>query len=164
MNMKDLLELAQWKPIVTFQKGILDIPDEYPEPGMRAKIIGATHREDDELIEVQFDFGIFDDHNKQFETANYYDQKTRSHCLTARESGSYKPIGSILFDATASCDAFFEVGYTEGLKLFHEYQSSDDASKGIPYAVWLENQVLQLRNELGYDDKASRVQHLAWPS
>lgn len=63
----------------------------YAEGGMRATIVGFVVQDDDPtdtVIKVQVSFAKFDDYNRRFESANYYD-KNGNPCLNAREANMY---------------------------------------------------------------------------
>lgn len=96
-NKDDLANLVD--KIVKFDKKIENW-EEYAEEGMKAKVIKYSIMEDKEtdgLFKIYFDFEPYDDHNRKYESANYYD-KNHVACLTAREANFYTPQDWYYFD------------------------------------------------------------------
>lgn len=70
----------------------IDDAEGYLEAGMRARVVDATISHDH--VSLRLDAGPFDDHNRRFETANYFDAQDRC-VLSARDAGHY-PEGGIV--------------------------------------------------------------------
>ncbi len=119
-------------PVIEFKKGIEDI-EGYAEPGIRARVNGAEIK-CDELADFSLDFCEFDEFNKSFETANYYDKDGVSR-LTARQAGYYAPQDSYAFDLKGNADLYFEVVEDTSLKLYERYKKSGTDES---YVQWLE--------------------------
>ena len=98
--------------VVEFTTGVEEL-EEYMEPQMRAIVTAVTtgqfHQEDDTLNEavfkITFSFESFDQYNRRFESATYYD-KNRRPCLTAREAGFYHPTRPVNVSAQQVGEAF----------------------------------------------------------
>lgn len=58
--------------------------DGYEEEGMRATVTGV--RENHDMVYLDIDYTKFDEYNKAYESANYYD-KDNHPTRTAREAG-----------------------------------------------------------------------------
>jgi hypothetical protein len=144
MNFKDLDHMlsAGIHPVVTCQKKIEDL-ENYAEPGMRARIIGSTLQHDD-VVKLKLDFTDFDEYNKQFESANYFD-RTGNPVLTAREAGLYTKVMDCYVMAYEEMEAFMTVTESASLALMNEYKASE--FKGA-YAEWLELRVQDLAKDL----------------
>ena len=140
--MKHIAELVKLinngaKPIVQFGPKVGD-KESYADPGMRARAIGVT--KDSEDVHILFDFSEFDDFNKPFEQANYYD-KQQKPVLTAREAGFYKPQDRLYFDKDENIVTCFQPVDDERSGLYREYLT---AGTEDTYVTWLETQVLNL--------------------
>jgi len=59
-------------PAVTFKAPILDM-EGYLETGMRGRLVAVSNEHDD-MFKLHIDLSEFDDFNRQFESANYYDK------------------------------------------------------------------------------------------
>jgi hypothetical protein len=81
--------------VILFKKGIED-HEVYAEPGMLAKVTSVRRIEED-LFSVSVSYSPFEEHNKNFELANYYDAQGVPS-ITAREAGFYSPTEAIYFD------------------------------------------------------------------
>lgn len=143
MNFKELAELVKSgvKPVVTMGKKI-DDHETYAEPGMRGRLVGAQMESHDDVIKLFVDYSEFDEFNKGFESANYFNRE-QVPCLTAREAGYYNPQDHIYVDTNRSIEGVMEVVEGEALSLFAEYNAS---SKAVSYTQWLETEVLKLRS------------------
>jgi hypothetical protein len=122
-------------PVIEFKKDIEDI-ESYAEPGMRARAVGVATTNDNG-VKFSLDFTEFDDFNKAFEQANYYDKKGRP-TLTAREAGFYKGVETYFFEVQDETDKYFEVVKSRSLDLYERYKSSKE---GVSYVQWLEAKV-----------------------
>ena len=98
---KQLIGLVQAgkKPVITFTKGAEDL-EGYQEPGMKAQVQAIRVNHANVLI-ITVDHSQFENHNKQFESSNYFD-KSQVPCLNAREAGYYKVIDSVYVMADES--------------------------------------------------------------
>jgi hypothetical protein len=84
--------------VIEFKKGI-EGHEVYAEPGMKG-LVTEVRKFDDDVFKVTVYYAPFEDHNKNFEKANYYD-KHGSPTLTAREAGFYSVKEDIHFDCPA---------------------------------------------------------------
>lgn len=124
-------------PVVTFRPGVAD-KEGYLEAGMRGRFASVGPVRDD-MFKVHVDLAEFDEFNRQFESATYYD-KDRVPCLTAREAGFYKGAKETFYvsldeDVDLSCC----VEAPERLQLFAMYKA---AGVKMSYVQWLEDRVL----------------------
>lgn len=138
----DLLELVRSgsKPVVVFKKGVIEKED-YAEPGMRARVLSATAPDGDDVLEIMFDFGEFEDFNRPLEVANYYD-KDGKPSQTAREAGFYKPQDRYFYGLNDPLADELEVVPTASLAMFEEFKALNSTDS---YVEWLEKQVLVSR-------------------
>lgn len=121
---------------VTCMKGIDDL-ETYAEPGMRLTITGGDEQHDG-VLKLRVSYEDFDEFNKQFESANYFDGN-RQPVLTAREAGFYKVKDTIYVMADDEFERFFST--LDSTKLYDQYKAE---RSNIPYVQWLENKVEQL--------------------
>jgi len=137
----DLVELLRHgsRPVVTFKDRIED-SESYAEPGMRARVMSAKGPDSDSVLSIEFDFDAFDEHNRLFERANYYDKHGVPR-LTAREAGQYKGRDSIYFELDQLLDGLMIVEAESQVALFEEFKAAGEGT----YVSWLEAQVLRMR-------------------
>ena len=154
MNLVEFAEMIEdgVHPVIE----VLDtIDDCYADKGMRARIIGVEDDswrwEKEDRFEVikgfKLDYSEFDEYNKQFEAANWYNSKTGLYDQTARESGHYnvnevifisahreltKPNGELKEDRL---DATFKIVEDTKLKLYDAYKQ---ALKQVPNQTYVE--------------------------
>ncbi len=134
-------ELAQMvlsgsRMVVSFLAPVLN-KEVYLEPGMKGRLAGISDR-DDEIFMLQIDLSEFDEFNKQFESANYFD-KNGNACLTARQAGYYKsPKEEIYIGYDEEID-FLEIDGADRFALYEEYVKS---GSGLHYVQWLEDRIL----------------------
>lgn len=121
-------------PVVTFGKGIDDL-ESYPESGMRARVVGVD-LSDCDVYKLKVDYSEFDDFNKQFESANYYD-KSGQATLNAREAGYYK-VEDVLY-VDPGIETPWVVEEADRLKVFARFKQE---GVGLTYVQWLEDQVI----------------------
>lgn len=122
----------------------IDDMESYLEGGMRARIVSIdeedTHRPDlhDHLYKIVFDYSEFDEFNKNFESANYYDRNGVA-CLTAREAGMYDQKDTIYFGSPElwPFEDFFILLSEKQTKLISSFKESGATN----YIEWLEGQV-----------------------
>jgi hypothetical protein len=126
---------------VTCKKPIED-NESYAEGGMRAVLVQGN-LDNAEVAKITFDFSQFDEYNRQFEAANYFDDKGHA-TLTAREKGVYKEREVYYFTPSELASRYFEPVNQARLALLDEYTTS--AETGQAYVSWLEQQVLAFRN------------------
>lgn len=124
------------RPVVTFTPGILDM-ENYLEPGMRGQLVGISERQDG-MFKVLIDLSAFDDFNKQFESANYYDKNGVAN-LTAREAGYYTGPSESFYAMLDQPVEYLVIEEAARLELFRKYQA---AGTKLNYMQWLEDQVL----------------------
>ena len=93
------------QPVIRVLEGI-ETFEGYLEPGMVARVVGAKLDGDDVII---FDLVLteFEEHNKQFEKANYFD-KNGEACLNAREANCYSEEMKIFTDKGLDSGFFAE--------------------------------------------------------
>lgn len=138
MNGKELALLVAdgIRPVVTFQKPIEDM-EGYLEAGMRGRLV-ASNEQRGGRFEIYVDLTEFDNFNKQFESANYYD-KSGVPCLTARQAGNYKePKENFYVDSDQEVN-FLVVEEGGRLALHQEFVKSCAKST---YVQWLEDRVI----------------------
>lgn len=95
------------KPVVTFKSGI-DDKEGYPSANMRARIIGISSSDPDDLFKLTFDYDGFEGINIPLEPSNYWD-KNKKPCLTCKEAGYYTPQELLYFDVPEPLDSCFTV-------------------------------------------------------
>lgn len=145
MNTKIFAQLIQdgIKPVVTFNKRV-EGKYCYAESHMRARVIGAEFCHDD-VIKFKVDYSEFEEFNKAYESAKYYDDKVYP-TLTARQAGRYK-VTEIIYEG-ADSEVCFDVEESNRLKVYELYkQDSNDLS----YVQWLEDKVTRMMETVGLD-------------
>lgn len=140
MNARELKELLVGGPLaVEFGVGVEDL-ESYPEPKMRAHLVAIDLQRDDVAV-LKVDYSAFDEYNKAFEQANYYDQQGNP-TLTAREAGHYEPQDDLYVMASDDLQLrTLTVLPNKSLALIDEFKSSGHAS----YVRWLEEQLAAAR-------------------
>lgn len=135
---RDLAHLIQSgvRPVVTFKPPI-DDKECYLEPGMRGRLVLVTDKHDD-IFKLQVDLTEFDDFNRQFESANYFDKNGQA-CLTAREAGYLKAPQEDIYVGLDDEVDFCEMEDAARMVLYAEYQQQ---AAGRTYVQWLEDRVL----------------------
>lgn len=138
-TIRDLVEALKdgKRPVVTFTGRIGD-KESYAEQGMRARLIGAPVREDQDVVKLRFDFEEFSAHNTPLESANYYGQDRVAN-LTAREAGYYKPQDDLFFDLDEVLSELMVLEDDAAIALFQAYKAEGAACS---YVSWLERKVL----------------------
>jgi hypothetical protein len=124
------------QPVVEFKTGI-DDKESYAEAGMRAQAVCCSTADSDGVLRIAFSFSAFDEHNKPFESANYYDRAGNPR-LTAREAGYYKETVEVYFDHSEPLDKLFTVLDESSTGLFAQYKASGYEGS---YVQWLEQRV-----------------------
>ncbi len=132
--------------VITFKPACEDL-ESYCEAGMKAKVISISlerkeEKEQDLVYLVKLDYTDFDDYNRKFETANYYD-KSGSPILTAREAGFYKPLDTLYLgsDLIWPWNNYFEVEHDSTANRMYERYSHANTDKNVTYLSWLETQL-----------------------
>lgn len=137
MTIKDFLASHPAGLTVEFKAEILN-KESYPEAGMRAKIVNyAQCNHDDDVVSIEFDYSVFDELNKTFESSNYFD-KNRVPCLNARQAGYYSPVETIYFDNSELVDSLFTVCSNNKVEIYQQYK---DSGSSLTYVSWLESQL-----------------------
>jgi hypothetical protein len=124
------------RPVVTFNKKV-ENKEGYFEAGMRGRLTAIRGLRDD-VFELIVDVREFDEYNKQFETANYFD-KSGKPTLTAREAGFYSADGhlEVYTDTELEVD-FLEIEEPSRLQVYQDYVKSGEK---VAYVQWLESQL-----------------------
>lgn len=138
MQGKCLLEMLASRGsglVVTFKHGV-DDKEGYAESGMRGRIVSACRLPDD-VICIKVDYTEFVDHNRAFETANYFD-KNGVPCLNAREAGYLRDEKEDLFVGEDEDLDFLEVESAERMAIYRAYKAS---GAKCSYIQWLEDKV-----------------------
>lgn len=137
--------------VVSFNKEIEE-KEEYAEPGMRATVLRAGLPQGDGVVQIFFDFEPHEAFNAPLEKHTYYD-KSGVPCLTARQAGFYKAQDSMYFELTDKFNQFMSPIPDEAMALRLALMARHSAqARAVPYAQWLEDQVLALQDAL-----ASRI-------
>lgn len=138
MNGKDFAEMIKGgiHPVVVFNKDIEEL-ETYAENGMRARVVSAILKHDD-VVMLRVDYSEFDEFNKQFETASYFNKDDGNPTLTAREAGYYIPQDSLYIDSNSEVP--FVVEDAARLKLYDQYLK-DDKKSAFGYTQWLEDRL-----------------------
>lgn len=111
--------------------------EDYPEAGMRAKLLSATS-DGDGIIIVTVDYTPFEAHNATLESANYFDARGNP-TLTAREAGFYTPVEKLHFSEEEVFETFFRLLDENSDKLYQQFLT--EAVTGESYTIWLEKQL-----------------------
>ena len=132
--------------IITFKKGCEDL-ESYCEAGMKAKITGIVlermeEKEADLVYKITLDYSQFDDYNKNFETANYYDNNGNP-TLTAREAGFYHIQDTLYLgsDNIWPWSNYFDVEHDSTSNRMFERYSRRTMDTDLTYLKWLETQL-----------------------
>jgi len=142
MNFTELLQQKNFYigRVIEFMDDIAD-HESFAEAKMRAVIKAIEAKHDDGVV-VRFDFASFDEHNKQFEVANF-NNRHGGEPITAREAGYYKEEGSYCFytgDNPLVEDNFVVISDMGELALLKdEFAKSGESS----YLNWLEGIALK---------------------
>jgi hypothetical protein len=102
-NIRDLIGRQ-----IVFKDAIHD-HEVYTEPHMKATVVSVA-KQDEDLFKITVNYSLFEEHNKTFESSNYYD-KNGTPRLTAREAGFYNVCETIYFDSPDAdpWEKYFEV-------------------------------------------------------
>lgn len=122
---------------VTFTAKHADL-EWYGEQNMRATITGIEDYHD-ETIHIAVSFAKFDEYNKQFESANYYD-RNHNPVWTARQAECYNVEDHVfVMDTDKFEDYFVELKRND---LYERYVASGTSDS---YVSWLEDQLVMAR-------------------
>lgn len=145
INLRDKVKQG-YHPVVRFKKRIENM-ETYFEADMMARVINIFNEMEDHFG-IVFTVEAHDDYNKDFETANYYDN-TGNACLTAREADMHPNRNhmneDVYFMNDDRVEDWFEIVSDDGTELFSQYESMPRA--GMSYVQWLETRVKQLEDE-----------------
>jgi hypothetical protein len=132
--------------VITFKPACEDL-ESYCEAGMKAKVTNISlmrhaEVEQDMVYLVKLDYTDFDDYNRKFETANYYD-KLGNPNLTAREAGFYKSEDTLYLGSNDifPWDNYFKVEYDSISDRMYTRYANSNTDKTITYLKWLEIQL-----------------------
>ncbi len=117
--------------VIEFKKQIFE--DGYAMPGMLARVVKVTN-DDDNLYRIYVNYSEFEEHNKAYEEANYYDDKMNP-CLTARGAGWYNIEEFYYLDKEGMNyrDYFIPVDSDSLIFKFEQRENKDQS-----YIEWLE--------------------------
>lgn len=122
--------------------GIEDL-ETYAVPGMRARITGGTNEHDDTAI-LFVDYEPFEEHNRPFETVDFWHDDHNGHrVLTdARTAGKYITKDKLFLPGSLSSEQLFAVLDAPTSDLVEAWRA---IGKGGSYVDFLEGQVLKLQ-------------------
>lgn len=140
MNARELKELLVGGPLaIELGAGVVEL-EAYAEPKMRAHLIAVDLQRDDVAV-LKVDYSAFDDFNKAFEQANYYDAQGNP-TLTAREAGEYAPQEDLYVMASDDLQVqMLAILPSDSQALIEEFKGSGHAN----YVRWLEEQLAAAR-------------------
>lgn len=141
MVMRDLITMLQsGKEVdVEFTRGVEDL-EGYPEPGMRATIVGAVVQHDD-VMKLRVTYEKYDEFNKAFESHNYWGvlskgQDPASATYTARETGWYTVKDDLYVVADDDVSRVMTIINRNEL-----FEAWNNGPKEVSYVAWLEDLV-----------------------
>lgn len=142
MQIKELMDMVNSgvRPIVTFNKGINEF-EVYFETGMRAQLIGVRPDGNDSHV-LSFSLKDFNEYNKQFETATYYDDFGVPN-QTATEAGCHPGDEDSLWLHLEDDIDFMSIDANP--KTMYLYDDYCKNPGGKSYVEWLEHKVLAQR-------------------
>lgn len=140
MNARDLKDLLVGGPLaIELGAGVVEL-EAYAEPKMRAHLVAVELQRDDIAV-LKVDYSAFEDFNKTFEQANYYDAQGNP-TLTAREAGQYEPKEDLYVMASDDLESkILAILPSVSLALIDEFKGSGHAN----YVRWLEEQLAAAR-------------------
>ena len=114
------------------------------DPNQRARILSITGEDLDSedkcehVYIVTFDYSEFEEYNKKFASANFYD-KNENPTLTAHEAGVYTQHEKAYFGSPDiwPFEDYFALLDDRTSALIEKFKQSDETD----YVTWLENQV-----------------------
>lgn len=121
--------------VVTLKEEIEEC-EGYLEAGMRARIAGIRTSHDGVFV-FTFDCTEFEEVNRPFESANYYDDRGVAR-LTAREAGKYEPRGDYYLPGPGGWPGYFDLqpGSPALARVMAAFEARADRAQG--YVAWLE--------------------------
>lgn len=140
MNAHDMNKLLVGAPLaIELGVGVLEL-EAYAEPNMRAHLVAVDLQRDDIAV-LKVDYSAFEDFNKVFEKANYFDAHGNP-TLTAREAGQYESTEDLYVMASADLEEkMLTILPSDSLALISEFKACGHAS----YVRWLEEQLISAR-------------------
>ncbi|MBI6882713.1 hypothetical protein [Pseudomonas putida] len=139
MDASKLKQLLATGPLlIEFQEQADDL-EGYAYCGMRAHLIDVALQADD-VATIKVSYKAFDEYNKSFEKATYYDEN-RKPVLTAREAGYYELEDEYYVSSKDDLTAYFSVLSDSVLGLWAEFIASGQEN----YVSWLEDQLRAAR-------------------
>lgn len=129
--------------VIVFTKNIEDF-ENYAEANMRARIVRIDEETnlsrplEDQLFVITVDYSEFNDYNRQFESANYYDKSGKPN-LTAREANMYSVKEEFHFGSPQlwPFENYFIVADDHQARLLERFKASGAKN----YVAWLESQI-----------------------
>jgi hypothetical protein len=107
---------------------------------MRAHLVAVDLQRDDIAV-LKVDYSAFEDFNKVFEKANYFDAHGNP-TLTAREAGQYESTEDLYVMASADLEEqMLTILPSDSLALIGEFKACGHSS----YVRWLEEQLISAR-------------------
>jgi hypothetical protein len=136
---------------IEFNKAVEDtaecVTPVYPEKGMRASVLKCELTElcyrHGDVIALTVSYTKFDEYNKQFESANYYDEYGRP-VLTAREANFYTETNTLYVDPKVK---ICRLVTPELDNLVDEWKNAKQ-DHGISYSDWVSQKLIEARLEL----------------
>lgn len=128
--------------VVRIGAHVADDTDSYPEKGMLARVREVKlydEGDDYAYVGVKLDYTDFEEHNRQFESASYFDGHGNPIC-TAHEAGMYEPVETVYLNVGNDRDYFCLANQNAGL--FERFQQ--ERQEGQTYTMWLEAQLLAM--------------------
>ncbi|EPP9373566.1 hypothetical protein PZF67_005271 [Pseudomonas aeruginosa] len=139
MNVQNLQELLAAGPVaIEFGECAEDL-EAYVDPKMRAHVMSVRVGPDDVAV-LRVDYSAYDEYNKAFEKANYYD-KNGNPTLTARETGNYDFQEDLYVSASEELDHILTALPGISTQLLEEFNASGQTG----YVRWLEEQLIFTR-------------------
>ena len=138
--------MATMQELMAIANGAVRIPvrllspveemEAYAEANMRCDIVAGRTLDDDVVLTL--DFSRYESHNRQFESASFYDRASLPR-LTAREAGQYRELDEYHFDAAQSPEHYFVVEDEHRRALYDAYRASGAVTS---YLAWLEERLI----------------------
>lgn len=141
MDVIQLKQLLAAGPVVIEFKQDAEDLEGYVDCGMRAHLIGVTLQADDTAV-IKVSYKAFDDFNKAFEKATYYD-KNQQPVLTAREAGYYELEEEYYVSSKDDMSSILDVLSASSAGFMAEFIASGEQN----YVTWLEDQLATARGK-----------------
>ncbi len=121
----------------------VDIFEGYPEEGMMLEIKGIrSHSHGNDVLVLNVSYTKFDEHNKQFETANYFDTNGKA-TLTAREKGEYHADDTIYVSGNDNPNDYFIAEVNPVWEKYLQTRKPDQT-----YLNWLKTQLERFLDQM----------------